>query len=55
MKIIIITTKNPEATCQPHKMQNIKPRTPNNIMEIARSNNTPTNAKNKSQVAKIIF
>ena len=47
MKIIIVATKNPKATCRPHKMQNIKPRTPNNIMAIARSNNTPRNVMNK--------
>ena len=56
MKIVITyATNNPKATCHPHKLQNIKPRTPNNIMAIARSNNTLRNAMNKSKVDKIRF
>ena len=38
MKVIITrATNNPMATCHPHKLQNISPRTPSNIMAIARS------------------
>ena len=37
MKIIIIATKNPKATCHPQNHQNISPRTPSNIMATSTS------------------
>ena len=37
MKVIIIATNNPKATCHPHKLPNLDPNNPTNIMAIARS------------------